>query len=201
MKISYELMNESINAFFEAARADQIREEIRSIQSPQARENLILAAVTKALKENAGAYSLTFGFRTREGGGTSHHLVYATKNAKAQNQMKRIYTKASSDQTDGVGSLDYDPRDAEPRTLSLFSPIEEVRQRLLQVFAGRTLTFDEIIQAEADTRFTDTAYRNALLELEHEQRVTVNPPADQRRFQPGGERRSLSGSTSITFPE
>src|ERR1035438_6567322 len=76
----------------------------------------------------------------------------------------------------------------------LFSPIEEVRQRLLQVFAGRTLTFDEIIQAEADTRFTDTAYRNALLELEHEQRVTVNPPADQRRFQPGGERRSLSGS-------
>lgn len=200
MKINYAVMNESINGFFEAARADQVREEIRSIQSPQAREDVILAAVTKALKEDADAHSLTFGFRTREGGGTSHHLIYATKNAKAQNQMKRIYTKASSDQADGVGSLDYDPRDAEPRTISLFSPMEEVRQRLMQVFAGRTLTFDEIIQAEADTRFTDTAYRNALLELETEARVTVNPPADQRRLQPGGERRSLSGTTSITFP-
>jgi hypothetical protein len=200
MKISYAVMNESINAFFETARAERVREEIRSIQSPQMREEVILAAVTRALREEADAYSLTFGFRTREGGGTSHHLVYATKNAKAQNQMKRIYTKASSDQTDGVGSLDYDPHDAEPRTLCLFSPIEEVRERLLLVFAGRTLTFDEIIQTEADTRFTDTAYRNALLALEEEKRVTVSPPADQRRLQSNGARRSLSGSTTITFP-
>jgi three-Cys-motif partner protein len=191
MKISYAVMNESINAFFETARADQIREEMRSIQNPQAREEVILAAVTTALRREAGAHSLTFGFRTREGGGTSHHLVYSTKNAKAQNQMKRIYTKASSDQADGVGSLDYDPHDAEPRTLPLFSPLVEVKERLLRVFAGRTVTFDEITLAEADTRFTDTAYRNALLELEEERRVTVDPPAEERRFQPGGERRTL----------
>jgi len=101
MKIGYAVMNESINAFFETSRADQVRDEISSIQSPQAREDVILATVTKALKEEADAHSLTFGFRTREGAGTSHHLVYATKNAKAQNQMKRIYTKASSNQTDG----------------------------------------------------------------------------------------------------
>ena len=161
---------------------------------------MILTAVTTALKEQVGAHSLTFGFRTREGGGTSHHLVYATKNVRALNQMKRIYTKASSDRADGVGSLDYDPRDAEPRTLPLFSPLDEVRQRLLQVFAGQTLTFDELILAEADTRFTDTVYRNALLALEEEKRVTMDPPAQQRRLRPGGERRSLPGVTSITFP-
>ena len=40
MKISYAAMNESINGFFETARAEQIREEVRSIQSPQAREDL-----------------------------------------------------------------------------------------------------------------------------------------------------------------
>jgi hypothetical protein len=66
----------------------------------------------------------------------------------------------------------------------------------LRIYAERTLTFDEIILAEADTRFTDTAYRNALLELEEEGKVTVNPPAEQRRFQPGGERRTLAGTTS-----
>src|SRR5258706_12609543 len=97
MKISYEIMNDSINAFFETARADQVREEIRTIVSPQEREQVILTAVTSALKEAARAYSLTFGFRTREGGGTSHHLVYATKNVAELNQMKLIYTKASSD--------------------------------------------------------------------------------------------------------
>jgi three-Cys-motif partner protein len=200
MKISYDVMNESINTFFETARANQIREEVRSIQSPQAREDLILAAITSALRKEAGAHSLTFGFRTREGGGTSHHLVYSTKNARAQNQMKRIYTKASSDQIDGVGSLDYDPHDVAPRTLPLFGPLVELKERLLQVFAGRIMTFGAIILAEADTRFTDTAYRNALLELEQEERVTVNPPAKHRRFQSGGERRTLPESTSITFP-
>jgi three-Cys-motif partner protein len=199
MKISYSVMNESINAFFEAGRADKVRQDIRSIESPHARERVILAAVKRALKEEANAHSLTFGFRTREGGGTSHHLVYATKEVRAQNQMKRIYTKASSEKSDGVGSLDYDPRDAEPGTLSLFSPLEEVRQRLLQAFAGRTLTFDELIQEEADTRFTDTAYRSALLDLEEDGSVIMVPPAEQRRPRRGGGRRSLPGATSITF--
>jgi hypothetical protein len=200
MKISYAVMNDSINAFFEKNRANQVREKIKTIGSSQERERVILSAVKMALKEEVGAYSLTFGFRTREGGGTSHHLVYATKSVRALNQMKRIYMKASSDKADGVGSLDYDPSDAESRTLPLFSPLEEVRQRLLQVFAGQTLTFDELILAEADTRFTDTAYRNALLQLEEEKRVTMNPPAQQRRLRPGAERRSLPGTTSITFP-
>jgi three-Cys-motif partner protein len=200
MKISYTTMNDSINAFFEVARAEQVRKEIHPIELPHEREQVILNAVTRALEEEAGAYCLTFGFRTREGGGTSHHLVYATKHVRALIQMKRIYTKASSDKSDGVGSLDYDPRDSEPRTMSLFSPLEEVRQRLAQVFAGRTLTFDQLILEEAHTRFTDTAYRNALLDLEAESRVTLNPPAEQRRFQPGGQRRSLPGTTSITFP-
>jgi three-Cys-motif partner protein len=55
MKISYAVMNESINAFFEKARADQAREEIRALESPQERERVILTAVTRALKEDVGA--------------------------------------------------------------------------------------------------------------------------------------------------
>jgi three-Cys-motif partner protein len=201
MKLSYAVMNDSINSFFEAALAEHVRTEIRTISSPQERERVILSAVTRALKEQVGAHCLTFGFRTREGGGTSHHLVYATKDVRALNQMKRIYTKASSDIRDDVGSLDFDPRDAEPRTLSLFSPLDEVRARLLQVFAGQTLTFDELVLAEGPhTTFTATAYRNALLQLEEENRVTMNPPAQQRRLRAGREQRSLPGTTSINFP-
>jgi hypothetical protein len=200
MKLGYEVMNDSVNAFFEAARAERIRAAVRSVRNAQEREQIILSAVEDALKE-VRAHSLEFGFRTREGGGASHHLVYATKEVRALNKMKRIYTKASSDQCDGVGSLDYDPRDAGASAL-LFSPLDEVRQRLLQTFAGRTLTFDELIVAEGPhTTFTDTAYRNALLELEEERGVALEPSAEQRRFQPGGERRTLPGSTRITFPD
>ena len=141
MKLSYEVMNDSINTFFEAARAGRIRAAILSKRSPKEREEIILAEVGGALKE-AGAHPLVFGFRTQEGGRTSHHLVYATKNVKALNNMKRIYTKASSDKRDGVGSLDFDPRDAEASG-QLFSRLDEVRQRLFQVFSGRTLTFLE----------------------------------------------------------
>jgi len=200
MKISYDTMNESINDFFEESLADQLRAEIKSLDSPPERERVILAAVTGTLERQAGAKCLTFGFRTREGGGTSHHLVYATKNVRALIQMKRIYTKASSDQTDGVGSLDYDPKDA-TSTLPLFSPLEDVRLRVLHAYSGRTLTFDELVVAEASTTaFTDTAYRNALLDLEEEKRVTMNPTAENRRFQAGGTRRSLPGKTLIAFP-
>uniref|UniRef100_Q01S55 GMT-like wHTH domain-containing protein n=1 Tax=Solibacter usitatus (strain Ellin6076) TaxID=234267 RepID=Q01S55_SOLUE len=199
MKLSYELMNESVNSFFEAERAERVRSEIRGLESPKAREQIILAAVTTALKEQVHAYCLTFGFRTREGGGTSHHLVYATKDVRALNQMKVIYLKASSDKRDGVGSLDYDPRDAESTELCLFSPLDEVRERVLGVFAGRALTFDDLISEETETTFTKSAYRNVLLELEEEKRVTMDPPAEDRRFRPGGERRSLPGATTIRF--
>jgi len=200
MKLSYAVMEESVNTFFHAARADQVRNEIRGLKSPQQREQVILNAVKKALQDDAGAHSLTFGFRTREGGGTSHHLVYATKNVRALTQMKRIYTKASSEITDGVGSLDYDPRDFGPKTLPLFSPLDEVRDRLLRVFAGHTLTFDELIVKESGTDFTDTVYRNALLDLEEEGCVTMSPVAQERRFRSDGRRRSLPGATTITFP-
>jgi hypothetical protein len=200
MKMSYEVMDESINEFFEKARADKVRAAIKEIKNPQEREQVFLTAITEALKEDVPAHTLTFGFRTREGGGTSHHLVYATKNAGAVNQMKRIYTKASSDIADGVGSLDFDPRDAEARTLPLFSRLEEVRERLLATFAGRTIRFDELIRLEVGTSYTDTAYRNALLDLEEEKRVIMDPPSDKRRRQRGGERSTLPGTTTITFP-
>jgi hypothetical protein len=54
--------------------------------------------------------------------------------------MKRIMNDCSSEVIDGIGSWDFDPKDAEATTLPLFSPMDEVCDRLLEVFAGRTLT-------------------------------------------------------------
>jgi hypothetical protein len=75
-------MDESINEFFEATRAQSLREELKTISSPARREQTVLRAIEDALK-GAGAVSpLAFALRTRDGGGTSHHLVFASKESK-----------------------------------------------------------------------------------------------------------------------
>jgi three-Cys-motif partner protein len=197
MKLGYPVMDESIDEFFENQRAAALRTEVGKL-TPPAREKKVLATIDEALRQ-VGAVPLTFAFRTREGGGTSHHLVFASKSNKGVSIMKRIMNRASSEIIDGVGSGDFDPRD-EGKSLPLFSGLEEVRQRLLNTFAGRTLTFDEIVSKEASsTRYTDSSYRDALLDLEEEGQVLVDPSAEKRPHQPGGQKRTLSGKTRITF--
>jgi hypothetical protein len=86
-----------------------------------------------------------------------------------------------------------------PSNLSLFGGLYEVKGRLLQTYKGKT-TFGEIIDAEEPlTQYTDTNYRDALLELEAEGSVEMDPPAEQRRFQPGGVKRTLPRGTTIQF--
>ena len=71
--------------------------------------------------------------------------------------MKRIMNDCSSEVIDGIGSWDFDPKDGKAKSLSLFSPLDEVCDRLLEVLAGRTLTFKDLLDAEApETQFTDT---------------------------------------------
>jgi three-Cys-motif partner protein len=193
MKLDLEIMNESIDQFFEAVRARAIRDEIKN-RSPHERETIILAAVRGAI-EQAGAIPLTFRFKTHQGR-TSHHLIYASKNADAAGIMKRILRSVSSEIDEGVGSHEHDPRS---KTGSLFAGLYQVEERLLTVFSGRNITFGELLEEEAGTKFTDTNYRDALLRLEAEGTVTANPPAHMRPFQAGRQQRSLSRKVRLQF--
>jgi three-Cys-motif partner protein len=198
MKLSYPVMDESIDEFFEPDRARGLRREIENLR-PRAREEAVLSAIRAAIRE-AGGIPVVFAFRSREGGGTSHHLVFASKDNKGASIMKRLMNACSSEVIEGVGSWDFDPKDAEARTLPLFSPVDEVCDRLLEVFAGRTLSFKELLGEEGpETQYTDTTYRDAVLRLEAEFRIEVDPPAQQRRVQAGSEKRTLPEGTRLTF--
>ena len=198
MKLSYPVMDESIDEFFEPDRAKALRREIGGLR-PRAREDAVLSAIRAAIRE-AGGIPVVFAFRSREGGGTSHHLVFASKDKKGAGIMKRIMNACSSDVIDGVGSWDFDPKDSEATTLPLFSPLQEVCDRLLEVFTGRTLTFSQLLDEEVQTQYTDTTYRDAVLRLEAEFRIEVDPPAQQRRMQAGSTKRTLPEATKLTFP-
>ena len=88
---------------------------------------------------------------------------------------------------EGVGSGEHDPR-ARNVPVSLFGGLYEVEDRLLSTYGGREIRFDALLREEANIRYTETNYRDALLKLEREGRVTVDPPAESRRFQAGGKR-------------
>ncbi|MCL4854509.1 MAG: hypothetical protein KJZ78_24380, partial [Bryobacteraceae bacterium] len=190
---------ESINEFFSAEIAGDLRRRIASMK-PRAREAAVLDAIRDAVR-GAGGIPLVFRFKSSEGGGTSHHLVFASKGAKGANIMKRIMNKYSSQVFDGVGSFEFDPKRPDSSTPLLFSPITDLADRLLEVFSGQTLTFDELVDNEAsETQYTDTNYRDAVLQLEAEFRIEVDPPAKERRMQSGGIKRTLPGDTRLKFP-
>ena len=124
--------------------------------------------------------------------------MYASKNQKAAEMMKIILRSASSEVTEGVGSGEHDPRSGEMGP-SLFSGLCQVEERLLSVFAGRTIRFGDLLREEAQTQFTEGNYRDAVLKLETEGRLGVDPPAKSRRFQAGGEKRILPIDVVIKF--
>lgn len=114
--------------------------------------------------------------------------------------MKRIFSAASSTVTEGVGSGEHDPGAAD-RSVPLFGGLYQVQEQLLDRFDGRSIQFGRLLEEESNTRFTDSNYRDAILELERDSRVTVDPPAELRRWQAGGLKRTLPLTVYITFPE
>ena len=195
MKLDLEIMNASVDEFFEPERAKVLRSKIKD-QSASGREEIILAAVKSSITD-ARAIPLVFGFKS-DRGRRSHHLVYASKNRRAAEMMKNILRSASSEVTEGVGSGEHDPRASEAAP-SLFGGLYEVEDRLLSRFRGRELEFGTILEEEAQTRYPESNYRDALLKLEREGRVIVDPPAETRRFQAGGEKRTLPKNVLIRF--
>ncbi len=199
MKLSYPVMNESIDELFEPDRANALRKQIEAL-TPRAREDAVLKAIRAAIRDAKGI-PVVFAFRSREGGGTSHHLVFASKHTKGAAIMKRIMNDCSSEVIDGIGSWDFDPKDAGATNLPLFSPLDDVCDRLLEVFAGQTLTFQQLLDREApETQYTETTYRDAVLRLESEFRIEVDPQSQDRRMQSGSTKRTLPVGTKLIFP-
>ncbi len=196
MKLDLDVMNGSIDEFFEARRAAALRTAIED-KTPPERENLILQAVQSAAHE-AGGKSCHFRFLSNRNR-TSHHLFFVSKNQSAVSAMKRILNAASSEIIEGVGSGEHDPL-ADQRSASLFGGLYQVEEHLLSSFGGRHLKFQELLQEESQMRFTESNYRDAILNLESQGRVHVDPPAAARRFQAGGQKRTLPVSVHITFP-
>ena len=203
-RISMGLPNEAVedhmNALFGSDRADALRPTLRDL-SPTDRELAIVAALCDALREMGGEYVLPFRFHHPRVGRTSHHLVFVSKHPLGYKIMKGIMAAESTTADQGVPSFEYNPALGKQGLLfDLSRPLDDLREMVLQRFAGQILNFDGIFeQHHVNTPFIESNYRDVLGELENDGIIQVDRPSRARKTYKG--KPAYGKGTMITFPD
>src|ERR1700722_15518998 len=174
--ISNPLVKDHMDALFGEGRAEKLRKMLPD-KSPEKREELILEELAQAIKEMGGKYVLPFRFKNSSGTRTSHSLIFVSKHFKGYEVMKDIMAKESSVTDQGVPSFTYSPADAStPLLFSLARPFDGLKDELLKVFSAKKRTMKQIYeQHSVDTPFISRNYKDALLALEKEGKITAEP--------------------------
>ena len=200
MGISNIAVEPHMQALFGEERVERLRGKLDG-KSPVEREEIIIKEINAALMEMSTEhiFVLPFRFKREDGSRTSHYLIFVTKHIKGFDIMKDVMAKASSSEEEGVSSFEYN-RLLKPQP-RLFSQehIENLKQALLEHFAGREVNF-QTVYSEYEvytngTFYLQKNYREALKRLEEEGRFDF-------RYAGSGKRRkgTYSENTTIIFP-
>jgi len=192
-------VSKHMEAIFGAERVVHLRDQVAG-RSPAIREELILKALTAALKDLGGKFVLPFCFRN-EDGRTTHYLISVTKHFKGYEIMRAIMARHSTKVVDNVPSLDHSLKELNELSpeLPLEHPIDDLKAHLLWAYSGRTLTVRGIFEGDSiGKRYLLENYKEALRRLEIDGRIKANPPADLRPKRKGQV--TMADKTEIIFP-
>jgi three-Cys-motif partner protein len=196
MGINNPFVENHMNALFGQARADGLREKLRSM-NPTERELTIVEAIAQTLKEIGGRYVLPFCFKNERGVRTSHHLIFVSKHPRGYMVMKDIMASVSSDNDQGVPSFTYCPPTNVLEQMLLFSlsrPLDMLEDMLLADYAGKTLTMEQLYdEHNIDKRYIRRNYVEVLLKLERDGVIIVQPSKRKTG--------SMGDKVLITFPK
>jgi len=192
-------VKEHMDALFGEERAEALRPKLEGY-SPAKRELAVVEEISAALIEMGGKYVLPFRFKRPDGSRTSHHVIFVSKHPLGYKIMKEIMAKESSGHEDGVPTFEYNPTFRSNGILFEFArPISELKEMLLEEFAGRTMTMAEIFEAHNyGRRFIEVNYKDALRELEAAGKIECAPPAAQRPMRKGIV--TFAPKVRVTFP-
>ncbi len=195
MGLHNEAVKEHMNALFGQVRADQLRQRLQNL-TPQERELTIVEELSQALGDPGRRFVLPFRFRNDDGTRTSHHLIFVSKHFKGYEIMKGIMARESSAMAQGVPSFEYNPADIrQPLLFELTRPINDLAEMLMTTFAGQTLSMRAIYEYHnVGTPYIDRNYKEVLLQLEQQGRITANPPLSERR------KGTFSDKVIVSFP-
>ena len=193
-------VTEHMDALFGKERAEKLRAQLETVPADE-KELTIIEAVTEALNDAGASFVLPFCFKDSHRDCTSHHLILATKHHRGYEIMKEIMAKESSTQIQGVPSFEYNPATIRQALLFEYSrPLEDLEGMLLSEFAGMTFSRKEIYERHnVGRRFISSNYREALISLEGQGKITTNPPANQRPPRKGIP--TFGDNVKVTFPK
>jgi three-Cys-motif partner protein len=196
MGLSNDLVKEHMDALFGKERAATLRTELTSSLTPPEREKKILKALSDSLKDLGGDFVLPFRFRGEQGERISHHLVFVTKHIKGYNIMKDIMANASSNHYQGVPSFEYSPiEEIRPHLFLPDSPIDNLKRDISRIFVGKSISVIELYNKHnVGTNYIKKNYKQALMQLEQEGKVLMNPTSDRRK------KNTLADNVKVTFP-
>jgi three-Cys-motif partner protein len=200
MALNNDIVREHMNVLFGAERADTVRQKLNGL-SPYERETLIVEEISLALKEMGVRFVLPFSFQNEVGKRTTHHLIFASKDFRGYDIMKGIMAQESSEYTQGVASFEYSPASENLRLLfELTRPLDDLEGMLLQEFAGRTLTVQDIYEQHSVGRpYVQRNYKQLLTAMEAAGKIIVDPPANLRRKKKGTV--TLADHVRVAFPK
>ena len=124
-------------------------------------------------------------------------MIFVTKNFLGYNIMKGIMARESSSASQGVASFDYNPADKRmPLLFELTRPIDELADMILAEFSGQTISFKTLYEKHSIGKpYIERNYKDVLLQLEANGKITTKPPSHERRPGTFGEK------VEIIFPK
>jgi three-Cys-motif partner protein len=199
MGLANELVKEHMDELFGVERGGHLREKLEGI-APNERELTIVEELCKALIDMGGKYVLPFGFKNNKGTRTKHHLIFVSKNSKGYDIMKRVMANESSSADQGVPSFEYSPATkAQPLLFELTRPLDDLGDLLMERYAGRTLTMNEIYQDHNyGTRYIEPNYKAVLAAMELADKIKADPPHTKRPKRLGQV--TFGPKVKVTFP-
>lgn len=194
--LSNEAVFEHMFALFGKDRATALRERFESTNlRPSQREEFIVDEMRAALVELGGQHVMPFRFRNPAGTRTTHYLFFVSKSFRGFEIMRDIMY-AHSQKEQGVAKFEYNPADAQFKSLfEYIRPLEELEELLLDVFAGKTVSFSEVYETHSVGRgFVKKNYRDVMCRMELDGKLRMEPQHGSRKAGTIGEK------VKIIFP-
>jgi len=193
MGLSNEAVREHMDSLFGQAQADGLRAKLEPLGPPE-REAVIVEAIGQALRAAGPRFVLPFCFKTASGRRTSHHLIFVSKSFKGYEIMKEIMAQASTGSDQGVPSFEYCPADRrQPMLFQLTRPLSDVEGMLLQQFAGRVMTVQQVYEEHSvGTPYIKRNYKEVLLGLEAAGKIRTDPARRKKN--------TLADHVRVEFP-
>jgi three-Cys-motif partner protein len=199
MGLTNRLVRHHMDDLFGEEKAEELKVVLQDAHGAD-REKKVLNSIIEALKDRGGQFVLPFCFKDDHGTRTSHYLIFVTKHFRGYEIMKSIMAKESTSCPQGVPSFMFDPhRQCNPVLFELERPLDSLKSLLRSDFAGRALTMRQIYEQHSNGRpYINENYKEALRQLEAENRISAEPPATRRRHTKGVV--TFADTVKVRFP-